>query len=35
MSRDFLIKFNNNEERDIAYETLNNIRLNNKIFLAF
>ena len=35
MSRDFLIKFNNNEERDIAYETLNNIRLNNKIFWHF
>lgn len=34
MSRDFLIKFNNNEERDIAYETLNNIRLNNKIFFG-
>ena len=34
MSRDFLIKFNNNEERDIAYETLNNIRLNNKSFFG-
>ena len=35
MSRDFLIKFSNNNDRDKAYEILNKIRLNNKIFLGF
>ena len=34
MSRDFLIKFNNNKERDIAYEILNNIKLNKKVFFG-
>ena len=32
MSRDFLIKFSNNNDRDAAYEILNKIRLNNKFF---
>ena len=34
MSRDFLIKFNNNKDRDIAYEILNKIKLNNKVFFG-
>ena len=34
MSRDFLIKFSNNNDRDAAYEILNKIRLNNKIFFG-
>ncbi len=34
MSRDFLIKFSNNDDRNKAYEILNKIRLNNQLLFG-
>ena len=34
MSRDFLIQFRNNKERDFAYKKLSKIMLNNQILFG-
>ena len=34
MSRDFIIKFSANENRDLAYDVLKKIKINNKLFFG-